>query len=54
MVENKTNKTNIILGYITKTKQITLVFDWLKTKQIKTNIIFGFITKTKQITLVFK
>ena len=48
-------KTNVISFYCfsTKTKQITLVFEWLKTKQIKANIFFRFITKTKQITLVF-
>ena len=38
----------------TKTKQITLVFEWVKTKQIKINIFFRFITKTKQTRLVFK
>ena len=29
-------KTNILFAFITKTKQMALVFDWLKTKQIKT------------------
>ena len=38
----------------TQTKQMTLVFEWLKTKKIKINLIFGFITKTKQWALVFE
>ena len=37
----------VFISFITKTKQMTLVFEWLKTKLMKTNILFGFITKTK-------
>ena len=41
----------IFISFITKTKQMTLVFEWLKTKQIKTDIFIGFITKTKEMAL---
>ena len=42
-------KTNILFGFIIKTKLMALVFDWLKTKEIKTNtLVFG---KTKQTKL---
>ena len=43
-------KTNVVslICFSTKTKQLTLVFEWLKAKQIITNILFGFITKTKK------
>ena len=44
-------KTNVI-SFITKSKQMTLVFEWLKTKLMKTNILFSFITKTKLMALV--
>ena len=42
----------VFISFITKTKQMTLVFEWLKTKLMKTNILFGFITKTKLMALV--
>ena len=42
----------VFISFITKTKQIMLVFECLKTKLMKTNILFGFITKTKLIALV--
>ena len=42
----------VFICFSTKTKQMTLVFDWLKTKLMKTNILFGFITKTKLMALV--
>ena len=29
----------VFISFITKTKQMTLVFEWLKTKLMKTNII---------------
>ena len=44
----------VFISFITKTKQMTLVFEWLKTKLMKTNILFGFITKTKLMALVFE
>ena len=37
----------VFISFITKTKQMRLVFEWLKTKLMKTNILFGFITKKK-------
>ena len=40
-------KSNILFGFITKTKQMALVFDCLKTKQIKTTEISQLISKTK-------
>ena len=43
----------VFISFITKTKQITLVIEWLKIKLTKTNILFGFITKTKLMALVF-
>ena len=43
----------VFISFITKTKQMTLVFEWLKTKLMKTNILFWFITKTKLMELVF-
>ena len=42
----------VFISFINKTKQMTLVFEWLKTKLMKTNILFGFITKTKLMALV--
>ena len=42
----------VFISFITKTKQTTLVFEFLKTKLMKTNILFGFITKTKLMALV--
>ena len=42
----------VFITFITKTKQMTLVFEWLKTKLMKTYILFGFITKTKLMALV--
>ena len=44
----------VLICFITKTKQTTLVFEWLKTKLMKTNILFGFITKTKLMALVLE
>ena len=35
-LKTKLMKTNILFGFITKTKLMALVLDWLKTKQIKT------------------
>ena len=43
----------VFISFITKTKQMTLVFEWLKTKLMKSNKLFGFITKTKLMALVF-
>ena len=43
----------VFISFIIKTKQMTLVFEWLKTKLMKTNIVFGFITNTKLMALVF-
>ena len=40
-------KTNILFGFITKTKLMALVLDWLKTKQIKTKENSPLNTKTK-------
>ena len=42
----------VFISFITKTKQMTLVFEWLKTKLIKSKKLFGFITKTKLMALV--
>ena len=42
----------VFISFITKTKQMTFVFEWLKTKLMNTNILFGFITKTKLMVLV--
>ena len=36
-LKKKLMKINILFGFITKTKLIALVLDWLKTKQIKTD-----------------
>ena len=47
------NKTNKILSFSTKTKQMTFSFLVGGTKQIKTNNFFPFITETKQMALVF-
>ena len=46
-------KTNILFGFITKTKLMALVLDWLKTKQIKTKETSPLSTKTKLMSLVF-
>ena len=46
-------KTNILFGFITKTKLMALVLDWLKTKQIKTKKTSPLSTKTKPMSLVF-
>ena len=43
----------VFISFVTKTKQMTLVFERLKTKLMKTNILFGFITETKLMVLVF-
>ena len=65
MVENKTNEISplstktklmslVFIRFITKTKQMTLVFEWLKTNLIKTNMLFGLVLdwlKIKQIKL---
>ena len=46
-------ETNILFGFITKTKLKLLVLDWLKTKQIKTKETPPLSTKTKLMSLVF-
>ena len=40
-------KSNKLFGFITKTKLMALVLDWLKTKQIKTKEISPLSTKAK-------
>ena len=52
-LKTKLMKTNILFGFITKTKLMVLVFDWLKTKQIKSKDISPVSIKTKQMSLVF-
>ena len=46
-------KTDILFGFITKTKLMALVLDWLKTKQIKTKETSLLSTETKLMSLVF-
>ena len=46
-------KTNILFGFMTKTKLMALVLDLLKTKQIKTKETSPLSTKTKLMSLVF-
>ena len=52
-LKTKLMNTNILFGFITKTKLIALVLDWLKTKQIKTKETSPLSTKTKLMSLVF-
>ena len=53
MIENKLMKTNILFRFITKTKVLALVLDWLKTKELKTEETSPLSTKTKLMSLVF-
>ena len=47
-LKTKLMKTNILFGFITKTKLMVLVFDWLITKQIKTKENSQLSTKTNK------